>query len=64
MHLLRKDKMEPENKQDTNKYDSVIPQAIEASGNLLQKSDKRFILILSIVFTINFLGYLFFSYCR
>lgn len=56
--------MEPENKQDTNKYDSVIPQAIEASGNLLQKSDKRFILILSIVFTINFLGYLFFSYCR
>jgi len=56
--------MDDKTSNDTNKYDSVIPQTIEASGNFLEKSDKKFVLILSIVFTINFLGYLAFTFFR
>jgi hypothetical protein len=63
LHLGR-DKMDDKNQEDTNKYEGIVPQSIEAGGNFLQKADKKFVIILSIVFTINFLGYIFLSYIQ
>jgi hypothetical protein len=45
------------NEEDVNKYDGVVPQTIEASGNLLKNSDSKFILILAIICSLTFLGY-------
>lgn len=49
--------MENEDKEDTNKYDGAIPQSIEASGNFIQRTDKKLIIILAIIFSMTFLGY-------
>ena len=43
--------------EDNNKYDSVVPQSIEASGNLLRNIDKKFAIILLIIAGAIFLGY-------